>query len=152
MAPAELLGSVALLLVAIYIIYRQIAAGRAERALRETNQFAAEIIENAGEGIVVYDRNLQYLLWNRFMEDLTGLPAEEVIGKHAIDIFPHVREQHVDELLQRAMAGETLSSPDIHYYVPGSERRGSNSSRALSLSSRIVSLRRQLRRDQIIHA
>ena len=124
MVSAEILGSVALLLVAIYIIYRQITSGRAERALRETNQFAAEIIENAGEGIVVYDRKLQYLLWNRFMEDLTGVPAEDVIGKHAMDVFPHIREQHVDELLQRAMEGQTVSSPDIHYYIPGSNRRG----------------------------
>jgi len=124
MVSAEILGSVALLLVAIYIIYRQITSGRAERALRETNQFAAEIIENAGEGIVVYDRKLQYLLWNRFMEDLTGVPAEDVIGKHAMDVFPHIREQQVDELLQRAMEGQTVSSPDIHYYIPGSNRRG----------------------------
>ncbi|GAC1429960.1 MAG: hypothetical protein NVSMB68_02180 [Thermoanaerobaculia bacterium] len=124
MVSAEILGSVALVLVAVYIIYRQIAAARSERALRETNQFAAEIIENAGEGIVVYNRDLEYLLWNRFMEDLTGISAEDVIGKHAVDIFPHIREQHVDELLEQAMAGQTVSSPDIHYYVPGSNRRG----------------------------
>ncbi len=124
MISAQILGSIALMLVAVYIIYRQIAAGRAERALRETNQFAAEIIENAGEGIVVYDRNLRYLLWNRFMEDLTGIPAEKVIGKPATDIFPHIREQHVDDLLEQAMDGQTVSSPDIHYYVPGSPHRG----------------------------
>jgi diguanylate cyclase (GGDEF)-like protein/PAS domain S-box-containing protein len=123
-STAEILGSVALLLVAVYIVYRQIAAGRAERALRETNQFAAEIIENAGEGIVVYDKDLNYLLWNRFMEDLTGIPAEDVIGKHAMDLFPHIREQHVDELVSRAMEGQTVASPDINYYVPGSNRRG----------------------------
>ncbi len=50
---AELLASLALLLIAVYIVYRQIAAGRSEHQLRETNQFAAEILENAGEGVVV---------------------------------------------------------------------------------------------------
>ncbi len=124
MITLELLGSVALLLVAVYIVVRQVASVRAERALRETNQFAAEIIENAGEGIVVYDRDLRYLLWNRFMEDLTGLPGDQVVGKKAPEIFPHIREQHVDELLYRAMEGETVSSPDIHYFVPGTERQG----------------------------
>ncbi|MGZ5494256.1 MAG: diguanylate cyclase domain-containing protein, partial [Thermoanaerobaculia bacterium] len=123
-SSAEIFWSVALLLVAVYIVYRQIAAARAERALRETNQFAAEIIENAGEGIVVYDKNLNYLLWNRFMEDLTGIPAEDVIGRHAMDLFPNIREQHVDELLSRAMEGQTVASPDVNYYVPGSNRRG----------------------------
>ncbi|HUP49792.1 MAG TPA: diguanylate cyclase, partial [Thermoanaerobaculia bacterium] len=121
---AEILGSVALLLVAVYIVVRQIAAIRAERALRETNQFATEIIDNAGEGIVVYDRDLRYLLWNRFMEDLTGMPADQVVGRPALELFPHIREQRVDELLARAMSGETVASPDIHYYVPGTDRQG----------------------------
>ena len=120
----EILGSVALLLVAVYVVVRQVMAIRAERALRETNQFASEIIDNAGEGIVVYDRDLRYLLWNRFMEDLTGMRAEDVLGRSALELFPHIREQRVDEFLGRAMAGETVSSPDIHYYVPGTDRQG----------------------------
>jgi len=124
MLSAEILASVALLAIAVYIIYRQVASGTAERALRETNQFAAEIIENAGEGIVVYDRDLRYLLWNRFMEDLTGVAAEDVLGKKAADVFPHITEQHVDDLLERAMAGHTVASPDIHYYVPDSPHEG----------------------------
>ncbi len=124
MDSAEILASVALLLIAVYIVYRQIASGRAESALRETNQFAAEIIENAGEGIVVYDREFRYLLWNRFMEDMTGIPAEDLIGKRAPDLFPHIREQHVDELIRQAMQGQTVASPDIHYFIPGTDKRG----------------------------
>src|SRR5437762_6821542 len=108
MQSAEVLASLALVIVAIYIVIRQIAAVRADRALRESNQFATEIIENAGEGIVVYDRELRYVLWNRFMEELTGLAAEEVVGKKAAEVFPHIREQHVDSLLERALAGEPV--------------------------------------------
>ena len=124
MLSAEILASVALLLIAVYIIYRQVASGVAERALRETNQFASEIIENAGEGIVVYDREFRYLLWNRFMEDLTGVAAEDVLGKNAFDVFPHMREQHVDDLLEHAMSGHTVASPDLRYYIPSSGREG----------------------------
>ena len=124
MQSAELLASIALFVVAIYIIVRQVKAIRAEQALRETNQFATEIIQNAGEGIVVYDRNLRYRVWNRFMEELTGRSAEEVMGRFAPDIFPHIREQHVDELLQRALHGEAVSSPDVHYWIPGTDRSG----------------------------
>jgi diguanylate cyclase (GGDEF)-like protein/PAS domain S-box-containing protein len=120
----EVLASVALLLVAVYIVLRQVAAIRADRALRESNQFAAEIIENAGEGIVVYDRELRYLVWNRFMEELTGVDAEDVVGKRASEVFPHLAEQGVDALLARALAGDAVSAPDILYYVPGSDRRG----------------------------
>ncbi|MBV9493942.1 MAG: EAL domain-containing protein [Acidobacteria bacterium] len=124
MQSAELLASIALFVVAIYIIVRQVKAIRAEQELRETNQFATEIIQNAGEGIVVYDRNLRYRVWNRFMEELTGRAADEVMGRFAPEIFPHIREQHVDELLRRALAGEMVSSPDVHYWVPGTDRSG----------------------------
>ncbi|HEY0142702.1 MAG TPA: EAL domain-containing protein [Thermoanaerobaculia bacterium] len=85
---------------------------------------ASEIIENAGEGIVVYDRELRYVLWNRFMEEMTGMRAVEVLGQRAPEVFPHIREQNVDDMIVRAMGGETVSSPDIHYYVPRTGRQG----------------------------
>jgi len=124
MESAEIVASIALLLVALYIIVRQIKAVRAEAALRESNQFASEIIENAGEGIVVYDRELRYVVFNHFMEELTGLLASDVIGHPAPDVFPHLREQRVEELLARALKGEQVSSPDVFFYVPNSDRRG----------------------------
>src|SRR5438445_707085 len=61
----------------------------------DASRFAAEIIENAGEGIVVYDRELRCLLWNRFMGELFGPPAGEV--------FPHSAE------IERAMQGDTVA-------------------------------------------
>jgi len=124
MQSGEVLASLALLVVAVYIVVRQIAAARAERDLRETNQFASEIIENAGEGIVVYDRDLRYIVWNHFMEELTGMTAEDVLGRQATELFPHLREQQVDELIARALRGETVSAPDVNYYVPGTARAG----------------------------
>jgi diguanylate cyclase (GGDEF)-like protein/PAS domain S-box-containing protein len=124
MQSAEVLASLALLLVACWIILRQISAFRAERALRDSHLFASEIISGAAEGIVVYDRELRYLVWNRFMEEMTGLPAAAVLGKRAPDLFPHLREQGIDVLLQRALSGEDVASPDMHYYIPGSPREG----------------------------
>ncbi|MBV8519198.1 MAG: EAL domain-containing protein [Acidobacteria bacterium] len=124
MQPIEILVAAALLAAAVLALVRQLAASRSERALRDSDRFASEILENAGEGIVVCDRDLRYVLWNRFMEELSGMTAEDVIGRSAPDLFPHIREQHVDELLRRALAGETVSSPDIHYYVPGTGREG----------------------------
>jgi diguanylate cyclase (GGDEF)-like protein/PAS domain S-box-containing protein len=124
MGPLPIIVAIAVVAAAIAVIARQIAAIRAARELDEGNRFATEIIENAGEGIVVYDKGLRYLLWNRFMEELTGLAAADVIGKPALELFPHLREQNVDQLLRRAFTGETVSSPDVHYYVPATGRRG----------------------------
>jgi diguanylate cyclase (GGDEF)-like protein/PAS domain S-box-containing protein len=119
-------AGIVVIVVAGTIIVALIAGrgNRGDRAMRDANLFASAIIENAGEGIVVYDRDLRYVVWNRSMEELTGLSAESVLGRTATDVFPHLREQGVDEMIQRAMRGESVSSPDIHYYVPGSSRSG----------------------------
>ena len=96
----------------------------AELALKESEQFTMEIIHNAKEGIVVYDRNFNYLVWNLFMESLTGFPASETLGKNAFELFPHLREQKVDILLQRALDGETVRSQDIPYHVQKTRKSG----------------------------
>lgn len=92
--------------------------------MEQAETFLAEIIDHAGEGIVVYDRELRYVLWNRFMEEISGMRAADVLGHSALELFPHIREQQVDELLTRALGGETVASPDIHYYVPQTGRQG----------------------------
>ena len=96
----------------------------AEVALKESDQFTREIIHNIKEGVVVFDRDFNYLVWNPFMESLTGIPASETLGKNGLDFFPHLREQKVDILLQRALAGETVRSSDIPYHVPQTKKSG----------------------------
>jgi diguanylate cyclase (GGDEF)-like protein/PAS domain S-box-containing protein len=106
--------------VRTYITEREKVA----RQLRDANQFTSEIISGAGEGIVVFDRAFRYVVWNRFMEELTGLPARQVIGKDGLDIFPHMREQGTYALLQRALAGETVASRDTRYRIAATDRSG----------------------------
>jgi PAS domain S-box-containing protein len=96
----------------------------AEAALKESDQFTREIIHNTKEGIVVYDRDFNYLVWNPFMESLTGISASESLGKNAFTLFPHLREQKVDILLQRALEGETVRLPDTPYHVPRTSKSG----------------------------
>src|SRR5208282_3786715 len=69
---------------------------RVEDELRAVNEFNKEVISSANEGIIVYDRELRYRLWNRFMEQLTGLSAGEVLGRKTLDLFPQFQEQGVD--------------------------------------------------------
>jgi PAS domain S-box-containing protein len=89
-----------------------------ESALENSIRFNNEIISGAGEGIIVYDRKFHYLVWNPFMEKLTGLKKEDVLGKFAFDIFPHLKEQGIDKLMERALAGEIVVSNDMQYRVP----------------------------------
>ena len=124
MGPLQIVIAVSIAGVAAAIVYRQVVAARAARAHIENGRFARDILDNAGEGIVVYDRELRYVLWNAFMQEMTGLGPADVLGKRATDVFPNLAEQRVDEMLARALGGETVSSPDVHYYVPSTERQG----------------------------
>lgn len=88
-----------------------------------SNQLASDIVTNAAEGIAVYDRELRCIVWNRSMEDLTGIPAHDVIGKPATDLFPQT-EHRVDDLLSRALSGETVAMPETYFSIPNSDRHG----------------------------
>ncbi|HZO99558.1 MAG TPA: PAS domain S-box protein, partial [Terriglobia bacterium] len=97
---------------------------RAEQALREVEHFSTTVISSVGEGVIVYDRNLRYRFWNRFMEQLTGLDSARVLGHYAPDVFPHLAETGIEDLLRRALAGETVTSPDTLYRVPETGKTG----------------------------
>jgi two-component system cell cycle sensor histidine kinase/response regulator CckA len=87
----------------------------AEAVIRESGQFNQQIVTSAQEGIIVYGRDLKYLVWNSFMEQLTGLPADQVLGKHPDELFPFLREAGVLALIEKALAGEPTPPMDFHY-------------------------------------
>jgi len=91
---------------------------QAEAALREMHEFSQEIINGASEGIIVYDAALRYVVFNRFMEELTGKRAEEVLGRYAPDVFPFLRELGMEAQLRRALQGEVVTPPDIPIRMP----------------------------------
>ena len=114
-----IIGAFVFLVAVIFVLTANIMQRRqAEADLREAMQFRQEVISNAGEGIVVLDKNLRYILWNAFMENLTGLSSREVIGKYALDLFPHIREYGIDKKLSQALAGERVTSGDVYFRSP----------------------------------
>jgi formate hydrogenlyase transcriptional activator len=82
-------------------------------ALREALQTTKEIIEGAAEGIILYDKELRYLIFNPFMQRLTGVSAQELLGKRAIDVFPRLGPSGIEAALHRALTGEVVKVPDV---------------------------------------
>lgn len=91
---------------------------QAEEAVHESYQFNKQIIEGAQEGIVVYDRNLRFQVWNSFMERLTGVSANETLGKKPLDIFPFFEGRHIINNIEKAMKGENTNSIEFHFTIP----------------------------------
>ncbi len=99
-------------------------ARRSEAAIRERNDFIETIVASAGDGIIVCDNELRYVLWNPVMEGLTGLSAGQVLGRNAWELFPEIMAAGVGEDLERALRGEAPTSREFEYVVPQTGRRG----------------------------
>jgi PAS domain S-box-containing protein len=95
-----------------------------EDELKESNIFTGQVISSAGEGIIVYGRDLRYQVWNPYMERLTGLPADKVVGEHPLTFFPFLRETGVLECLQKTLEGLVADAVDFQYSIPGTGRSG----------------------------
>jgi PAS domain S-box-containing protein len=112
-------------LAGILHIVREITQRKkTEKELLDALAFNSEIISSVGAGVIVYDREFRYREWNRFMEDLTGMKKESVLGRTAFEIFPHLQEQGIDRLLEKALSGETVVSPDMRFRAPATGKSG----------------------------
>ncbi|MCK5741101.1 MAG: PAS domain-containing protein [Chlorobi bacterium] len=96
----------------------------ADKKLMEARNFNAAIISNAHEGIIVCDTDLRYKVWNLYMEKITGLKAEQVIGKIDTEMFEHVSEFEIDKLQKRALKGETVQSKATPFHIKETNKKG----------------------------
>ncbi|HTY39111.1 MAG TPA: PocR ligand-binding domain-containing protein [Bacteroidota bacterium] len=92
--------------------------------LNDGSSLNKEIISNLREGLIVYDRDLRYRVWNSFMEQLTGLPASQVLGRHALEVFPFLKEAGVHDRLLQALQGDHPDESVFWYTVASNGRSG----------------------------
>jgi len=96
----------------------------ADSNLLESNRFYRQIIDSLGEGIVVYDCNLHYLLWNRFMEDVSGISSEEITGQKPQQIFSYFQGTGVQERIRYTLDGSPPPAIELPYNFELSGRSG----------------------------
>ncbi|HET6893578.1 MAG TPA: PAS domain S-box protein [Pyrinomonadaceae bacterium] len=83
-----------------------------------------QILDASVDGILAFDRECRYTVWNRTMERISGMPREEVLGKRAFEVFPFLKETGEDRCFYAALAGETSTSENRPYTVPETGREG----------------------------
>jgi PAS domain S-box-containing protein len=101
-----------------------IERNRAEESLREAQEFNSQVLASMQHGLVVLDRNLRYRLFNSHMEAMTGVPARDVLGRTPAEAFPFLEEGGVIDSIRRAIAGESVETPDLWYEIPATGRTG----------------------------
>jgi PAS domain S-box-containing protein len=97
---------------------------RAEEALRENEDRFRSLIESSQDGILAYDKETRYTLWNPEMERMSGMKAEDVVGKNAFELFPFLEETGKAASFREAIEGEANVRPALPYCVPETGREG----------------------------
>ena len=82
------------------------------------------LVEQNPDGVIGFDRECRYTIWNPVMEQISGCRREEVIGKVAFDIFPFLRQIGEDRCFEAALRGEVAESHNQRYHVAQSGRTG----------------------------
>jgi two-component system, cell cycle sensor histidine kinase and response regulator CckA len=60
----------------------------------------------APHGIFTTDRNLRITSWNHWLESHSSLRAEDVLGRHLLEIIPSLSERRLDDYFGDALKGE----------------------------------------------
>ena len=95
----------------------------AER-LRREKELTQQLIHSSSDGILAFDTECRYTVWNPAMERIFGFPADQVLGRRAFDIFPFLTELGEDWYLYEALAGRSAVSKARTYTIPESGRSG----------------------------
>ena len=76
------------------------------RQLQEQRDFVETIINSSVDLVMVFDREMNYLMVNERISDYYNRPREDFIGKNMLDIFPHLLNTRMYDNLQKALSGE----------------------------------------------
>ncbi len=94
------------------------------RVTASTGTMAEQVLEGSMDGIVAFDREFRYTLWNPAMVRITGIPADDVVGQVAFDRFPALRESEESTLFPGVLEGATVSTEPPPFRTPGTARSG----------------------------
>ncbi|HEX8143001.1 MAG TPA: PAS domain S-box protein [Pyrinomonadaceae bacterium] len=82
------------------------------------------LINSSVDGILAFDHECRYTLWNPAMERLSGISREDVLGKCAFEVFPFLRETGEDQYFYQALAGQHVTTSERAFVIPQTGREG----------------------------
>lgn len=97
----------------------------ARKLMQEPSQLFEEsdgfsnVLGSLSDGVLVLNESFRYVYWNRAMEALSGRSSDEMLRDERVawEIFPHLLEQGVDQMMRRAMEGEVVQRMDIPFHL-----------------------------------
>jgi len=90
---------------------------RAEKALQASEAHYRELANSIADVFFEMDEHLRYTYWNKASEILTGIPAEDALGKSLLEIFPDTPETGRAEKVYRDVLTTQQSQVFVNDYV-----------------------------------
>jgi PAS domain S-box-containing protein len=81
-------------------------------------EFYEILINSSVDGILAFDTDCRYILWNPAMERMSGMKGEEVLGRCAFEVFPDLKKRGEDAFFMEALSGKTVISRDRYFSSP----------------------------------
>ncbi len=97
---------------------------RAEEKIRQEEEFSERLINSSVDGILAFDRDCRYTVWNPGMERITGMSKGEILGRCAFDAFPFLKGIGEDRFFFEALAGKPIVAKNRPYVIPETGRHG----------------------------
>lgn len=94
------------------------------KKLKESEERLRLLIESSQDGIFAYDRDIRYTLWNKAMEQISGIKREDILGKSPFDVFPFLDKVGEGKLFRKAVIGKASISSVMSYDVPQTGKSG----------------------------
>jgi len=106
--------------------------GRAKRSRLEPSkstvlrgeELCEYLIRSSVDGILAFDREFRYTVWNSAMERISGMSKTQTLGRCAFDVFPFLKETGEDKFLREVLLGKTVITRDRPYRIPETGREG----------------------------
>ncbi len=112
-------------LVVFYLLDKEIAVRKkVELDIRSAMEFSERLLNSSIDGIIAFDRDCRYTLWNPGMESITGITKENTIGKVAFEILPFLKEIGEDKYYYQTLEGKSVIAKDRWFYIPETVREG----------------------------
>lgn len=84
-----------------------------QQQLNERLNFIESLVEASIDRIVVLDRFMNYLYWNKKAEEYYAINKERVLGRNILEIFPTFRNDPNFHQFRMVLRGETVYLPPV---------------------------------------
>lgn len=112
-------------LTVFFILSREILERKkAEEEITQAKDFSERLLNSSIDGIVAYDKDLKFTLWNPGMETLTGIEKSDVLSKNIFEKFPVLKKMGDDVNFYETLKGNFTIVKDRFYSVPNKNKKG----------------------------